>query len=103
MAAPPSGRSLSAPKSGALRPVGNLSVGSRKGRLGSVKHHPRQENLAPATTLGDGPASVESGQRPLEEFTVRPPSSSARPARDRKSTRLNSSHLGISYAVFCLK
>src|SRR5262245_62581211 len=31
----------------------------------------------------------------------------ARPRRgaepDRKSTRLNSSHLGISYAVFCLK
>src|SRR5262245_64061053 len=25
------------------------------------------------------------------------------PKRDRKSTRLNSSHLGISYAVFCLK
>src|SRR5947199_6365695 len=23
--------------------------------------------------------------------------------RDRKSTRLNSSHLGISYAVFCVK
>src|SRR5256885_16293138 len=27
----------------------------------------------------------------------------SRPARDRKSTRLNSSHLVISYAVFCLK
>src|SRR5258705_4570210 len=26
-----------------------------------------------------------------------------RALRDRKSTRLNSSHLGISYAVFCLK
>src|SRR5258705_3136892 len=26
-----------------------------------------------------------------------------RPMTDRKSTRLNSSHLGISYAVFCLK
>src|SRR5947199_7086891 len=26
-----------------------------------------------------------------------------RPEADRKSTRLNSSHLGISYAVFCLK
>src|SRR5258705_6220381 len=26
-----------------------------------------------------------------------------RARRDRKSTRLNSSHLGISYAVFCLK
>src|ERR1039458_5794912 len=25
------------------------------------------------------------------------------PPLDRKSTRLNSSHLGISYAVFCLK
>src|SRR5258705_8014666 len=25
------------------------------------------------------------------------------PDTDRKSTRLNSSHLGISYAVFCLK
>src|SRR2546426_8568343 len=25
------------------------------------------------------------------------------PQRDRKSTRLNSSHLVISYAVFCLK
>src|SRR5205814_3281311 len=27
----------------------------------------------------------------------------ARTVRDRKSTRLNSSHLGISYAGFCLK
>src|SRR4051812_49777338 len=28
---------------------------------------------------------------------------SALPMRDRKSTRLNSSHMSISYAVFCLK
>src|SRR3712207_8549912 len=27
----------------------------------------------------------------------------ARPGADRKSTRLNSSHANISYAVFCLK
>src|SRR5207249_11991006 len=27
----------------------------------------------------------------------------ARKVRDRKSTRLNSSHVSISYAVFCLK
>src|SRR3712207_7345708 len=27
----------------------------------------------------------------------------ASPVRDRKSTRLNSSHANISYAVFCLK
>src|ERR1039458_10619058 len=31
------------------------------------------------------------------------PSISAFAITDRKSTRLNSSHLGISYAVFCLK
>src|SRR5205814_7791088 len=40
--------------------------------------------------------------------SARPPSTgtsrSIRAQRsDRKSTRLNSSHLGISYAVFCLK
>src|SRR5471030_2932058 len=34
-------------------------------------------------------------------FACRWPRSARR--RDRKSTRLNSSHLGISYAVFCLK
>src|SRR2546426_8590517 len=33
----------------------------------------------------------------------RPGDPAARRARDRKSTRLNSSHLVISYAVFCLK
>src|SRR5207249_9840664 len=32
----------------------------------------------------------------LDKFAVAP-------ARDRKSTRLNSSHVSISYAVFCLK
>src|ERR1035441_6580812 len=32
-----------------------------------------------------------------------PASAPAALSRDRKSTRLNSSHLGISYAVFCLK
>src|SRR5699024_12058651 len=33
---------------------------------------------------------------------MNPESSSSR-LRDRKSTRLNSSHVSISYAVFCLK
>src|SRR5215472_8125342 len=31
------------------------------------------------------------------------PYSAEHKREDRKSTRLNSSHLGISYAVFCLK
>src|SRR5205814_8410144 len=33
----------------------------------------------------------------------KPTAATAEKGRDRKSTRLNSSHLGISYAVFCLK
>src|SRR5215217_9092778 len=36
-------------------------------------------------------------QLPREERAVQPT------GRDRKSTRLNSSHANISYAVFCLK
>src|SRR5437899_5663711 len=37
-------------------------------------------------------------------FRATPPGRVARRGNtDRKSTRLNSSHLGISYAVFCLK
>src|SRR5437899_3649004 len=36
-------------------------------------------------------------------FNLRSMKTGLAPLRDRKSTRLNSSHLGISYAVFCLK
>src|SRR5688572_31925119 len=34
---------------------------------------------------------------------LRPKFMDLKPGRDRKSTRLNSSHSQISYAVFCLK
>src|SRR2546429_5223565 len=37
------------------------------------------------------------------EGLVRVMSTQRQPAKDRKSTRLNSSHGYISYAVFCLK
>src|SRR5438045_8351093 len=40
------------------------------------------------------------GQAAREAFDD---SAAACAVEDRKSTRLNSSHLGISYAVFCLK
>src|SRR2546426_8421270 len=44
-----------------------------------------------------------SGERPVT-MTVAPSSRDASTVwTDRKSTRLNSSHLVISYAVFCLK
>src|SRR3712207_8767200 len=38
-----------------------------------------------------------------QQHRRRPARRPHRPARDRKSTRLNSSHANISYAVFCLK
>src|SRR5947209_20543029 len=37
------------------------------------------------------------------ELTFEGPLDSVVPEKDRKSTRLNSSHANISYAVFCLK
>src|SRR5438128_8053961 len=79
---------------------------------------PPRSTLFPYTTLfrsGNGQASL---LRRFELFWLAPhaaralPSTSfgARPGpaerplgRDRKSTRLNSSHGSISYAVFCLK
>src|SRR2546429_10026850 len=51
------------------------------------------------TTL-DGSHGV---RRPNSEFYLRPPAEAAALFGDRKSTRLNSSHGYISYAVFCLK
>src|SRR6266540_1167847 len=36
-------------------------------------------------------------------MTALPARRGLRPSTDRKSTRLNSSHITISYAVFCLK
>src|SRR5262245_996269 len=40
---------------------------------------------------------IEEGEKKVREHVL------THPFLDRKSTRLNSSHLGISYAVFCLK
>src|SRR5690625_1778507 len=38
-----------------------------------------------------------------EQAAAEPPPESPGQTQDRKSTRLNSSHVAISYAVFCLK
>src|SRR5262245_63300174 len=54
-----------------------------------------------------GGTSPATGKMPTSLSRDRPDSDAReipnRDDRDRKSTRLNSSHLGISYAVFCLK
>src|SRR5205807_9300930 len=62
------------------RPAGGRSGTRRQGREGLYPHR--------------RPARPRGRPRPRRQNCRR---------RDRKSTRLNSSHLVISYAVFCLK
>src|SRR5437870_7271892 len=44
-----------------------------------------------------------SGSASIRNCSTWPDIMACAPSRDRKSTRLNSSHVAISYAVFCLK
>src|SRR2546430_12225123 len=53
--------------------------------------------------LGVDPEKVDLVEVNLREPTVTPHRWDAARLADRKSTRLNSSHSQISYAVFCLK
>src|SRR3989442_9825129 len=64
--------------------------------------------VSPAAALAE--AFFSDGYLGLTQEELRaklgaPPGSApgSHPKRDRKSTRLNSSHVRISYAVFCLK
>src|SRR5256885_8561093 len=59
---------------------------------------PPRSTLFPYTTLFRSPRGRRAPLHPCPGVRRR-----SRPLRDRKSTRLNSSHLVISYAVFCLK
>src|SRR5256885_12048873 len=65
---------------------------------------PPRSTLFPYTTLFRSPTSWPPRAAPRRSCRCRTRTSpTASPRRDRKSTRLNSSHLVISYAVFCLK
>src|SRR5438477_3633991 len=61
---------------------------------------PPRSTLFPYTTLF---RSLELGADRRLEVDLFAPGLGAGLERDRKSTRLNSSHMSISYAVFCLK
>src|SRR2546430_7634124 len=73
---------------------------------------PPRSTLFPYTTLFRSELATAAGRGPLpDELQPRPAAASPQQAavevhqvaEDRKSTRLNSSHSQISYAVFCLK
>src|SRR5436190_8945963 len=68
---------------------------------------PPRSTLFPYTTLFRSPVRSAAGSAAgAVESGITSPSHAGgggRKSRDRKSTRLNSSHTVISYAVFCLK
>src|SRR5690349_23787943 len=66
---------------------------------------PPRSTLFPYTTLfrSRGGLTVPEARVDLEALDSDVDVSSASRSTDRKSTRLNSSHVEISYAVFCLK
>src|SRR6266496_6190054 len=73
---------------------------------------PPRSTLFPYTTLfrsrrgGAGARALRRRgvrDQPHRQEDPHRPDPPGRPHQDRKSTRLNSSHVEISYAVFCLK
>src|SRR3712207_7434925 len=79
---------------------------------------PPRSTLFPYTTLFRSPIYEADADTPLVTVTCTqdwgecpvegeqvpiPAGAQGAPGEDRKSTRLNSSHANISYAVFCLK
>src|SRR5690349_23739880 len=70
----------------------------RSRRLGRTRRRPQHHEG------GESLSRLAQGARPRQDGrVVRSCRDRAHPRRDRKSTRLNSSHVEISYAVFCLK
>src|SRR5690606_39642061 len=80
------------------RPVGNASPEPKRARYSSTRRArwrlpaARWRHSSAWGSDGSRPASQDSSQSRLQAWYL-----------DRKSTRLNSSHVKISYAVFCLK
>src|SRR5204863_3375659 len=64
---------------------------------------PPRSTLFPYTTLFRSRGGARDRRPPAGGFPGHPALLASLLPQDRKSTRLNSSHVEISYAVFCLK
>src|SRR5439155_18964706 len=78
---------------GALGGRAGHRAGRRAGRRGRRDHHHRYAHLQRVPRHAGDRGGDRGGARGRRLSR----------GRDRKSTRLNSSHVAISYAVFCLK
>src|SRR3712207_9022250 len=74
---------------------GAAQRGVVEGRVQVVEARHRDQAVGVAALQLD-PAPAREGRREVGQRLLPP-------VQDRKSTRLNSSHANISYAVFCLK
>src|SRR5699024_11617374 len=81
--------------------TGKTSSGAKTARSASAPSTSEPLPCSPATRAGpeDIHATTSSRGTPRRRASVH----TADSPTDRKSTRLNSSHVSISYAVFCLK
>src|SRR2546428_6324239 len=92
-----------------LFPHPPLSPPPRRGLGAATRRCPQHVAAGGEQFLAHGGAHLARIEQPdrhrseEELLPRRPPTVGAGDDRDRKSTRLNSSHDQISYAVFCLK
>src|SRR5262245_64154872 len=97
---------LRRPRRSSLFPYTTL-FRSRTARLISRGGDGRELRRCASGAPGPGGGDARGGPPPVGRGRGAHVRSPSRPrptgGGDRKSTRLNSSHLGISYAVFCLK
>src|SRR5439155_4738762 len=95
-----------------------VTVTGEPGAVGEIPETGRDTKVTPARTLME-PGTVSFEVSELEKLTVTPPSGTGsekitvklrcslaptrrgKPEKDRKSTRLNSSHVATSSAAFC--
>src|ERR1039457_2498579 len=82
-----------------LRQIRPVDAGGAAGESFLCGHYGLHDQAGPAEqAFGRGMVSIAE----VAAIVQRNCAAGCRPHTDRKSTRLNSSHLVISYAVFCL-
>src|SRR5262245_28292832 len=96
--AAPERRQLAQPSPASAEKRFALVIGNAGYQVGALTTPANDAGLIAQTLQAAGFDLV--GARDLDQDSLR---RAFRDFLDRKSTRLNSSHLGISYAVFCLK